>query len=184
MESGVLDAPARPSYRFALRSDPSALRQALDKQEPQGEAEILVAVFDVPDTAIAWGNRSRQIIERGAFRSWERSNPFPMRFFLDHGDALKYGAYSSRLLAGKVVAGGEAAQGLVIRTIYNLDKQIAREAFLDLLNLPEVVSFSFGTDLDKEIVEVRDQQEHVMEMWPYEFGQVGEGAQDAVRLLS
>jgi hypothetical protein len=40
-----------------------------------GEADVLVAVFGVPDTNVAVGNKERQVIDQGAFRSWIETSP-------------------------------------------------------------------------------------------------------------
>jgi hypothetical protein len=175
---------AAPVFTARLLSAPSKLRQALEEQASKGEAEILVSVFDVPDTHVAMGNLARQIIDRGAFRSYLGSSPFPAPYFLDHG-GFGIGPHRAELRIGKVTAGREDAEGLVITAAYNLAKQTAREAFSELEFSPEVVGFSFASDPDRERTQERDgdQYEHITEMWPVEFSHVGFGAQERARLL-
>jgi hypothetical protein len=175
---------AAPVFTARLLTAPSKLRQALEDQAPKGEAEILVSVFDIPDTHVAMGNIERQIIDRGAFRSYLASSPFPVPYFLDHGGYI--GPHRAELRIGKVTDGRETGEGLVIAAAYNLAKQVAREAFSELEFSPEVVGFSFSSDPQREKIESREGErlEHITEMWPVEFAHVGFGAQEGARLLN
>jgi hypothetical protein len=179
----ILTAPPR-IFRGRVLGDPGAMRQALESGAAEGVAEILVAVFAKPDTHPAVGNLRVQTIDQGAFRAYLESGPFPEPFFLDHGEAYRDGIHRSTHLAGSVHEGRETDEGLVIVTRYNLQKQIGRDAFSDLIHEPGVVQFSFGSDGEREEVAVRSGQEHVTEMWPVEYSQVAFGAQEDVKVIA
>lgn len=171
-----------PQFNARVLTAPSKIRQALEDQTARGEADILVSVFDIPDTHVAMGNVKRQIIDHGSFRAYLDSGPFPEPYFLDHGGYL--GPHRAELRIGKVSAGREESEGLVISTAYNLAKQVAREAFSELEFEPDVVGFSFSSDPQREKTAEGEDFEHVTEMWPVEFAHVGFGAQERTRLLA
>lgn len=176
------------TFRAKVR-DSARLRQELtdDNATPSGEVELVVAVFGVPDTNVAVGNTRRQIIDKGAFRSWLADQDFendPPLGFIDHGGAVETGSHSARLMIGYASSGEETDEGLVLRTHYNLDKTVAREAYSDLLHNPAGVQFSFGWDPDKEKTEVRGGEEHVTQLWLTEWSQVAFGAQRSAHLVS
>lgn len=158
----------------------------LDKAK--GEADIVVAVFDVPDTDIAVGNTARQVIDRGAFRAWMASTnlsetPAPM--FVDHGEAPIFGAHLVQLKVGKVTSAEENDEGLQVRASYNLEKQVGRDAFSDLQHDPAGAQFSFAWHIDKErLADGEDGMQHAVELWPYEFSQVAFGAQRLAHLVA
>lgn len=183
--SDTIDDQVRPRFRARVLTDLPVLRQQIDQQEPEGEAEILVAVFGVPDTEVAVGNTERQIIDRGAFSAWLATNPFPAKLYRDHGAAIPTGIYKSAELIGSVRTGRETDEGLVISSAYNLRKTVGRDMFSDLLHEPKLVEFSFASDARRERTETRegDDFEHVVEIWPAEFSQVGEAAQKGARLI-
>lgn len=173
------------SARLLLPGDRiKQMRQALEAQEPVGEAEILVAVFDTPDTYPAVGNMRVQTIDQGAFRSYLASGPFPEPLFWDHGDAVSVGVHRGEFLIGSVRAGTETDEGLKITASYNLQKQRGHDAFSDLLHEPDVVEWSWGSDPEREKVTVRSGEEHLTEAWPVEYSQVGFGAQELARLIT
>lgn len=183
--SDTVDDQALPRFRARVLTDLPVLRQQIDQQEPVGEAEILVAVFGIPDTHVAVGNTKRQIIDRGSFAPWIASSPFPSKFYRDHGGAIPTGIYKSAEMIGSVRSAGEMDEGLVIRSAYNLRKQVGRDMFSDLLHEPDLVDFSFASDpMREKVVERDDGFEHVVEIWPTEFSQVGEAAQELARLIT
>jgi hypothetical protein len=185
MRKAATDSAHRTgAFRWALRTEQGALRQQLDDGAPLGVAEILVAVFDVPDTAPAFGNAQRQVIDRGAFTAWLGATDGVMPFFLDHGDAHRYGAHSAAKMIGEVTGGEETDAGLLIAVQYDLEAQPAREAFTKLLKFPRTVGFSFADELEREVIEVRDGVQHVTEMWPFEASQVGFGAQARAHVVA
>lgn len=177
--------------RFTFRSkvlNPKKLRAELDEGQVAGEAEIMIAVFDVPDTHVAFGNSRKQVIEKGAFRSWIDGTDLeadPLPGFVDHGDATIFGQHLARLKIGKATGAEETTDGLVVSTQYNLQKTVGREAFSDLAFDPTGVQFSFGWDTspEKERIEVKDKVEHVVELWPTEWSQVAFGAQRLAHLV-
>lgn len=161
------------------------MRQALDDQAPVGEADILVAVFNVEDTEIPFGATRRQTIERGAFRPWLATDPFPMRYLIDHGDAImNRGVARLTHQIGKVDGGEEQEEGLLIRTRYNLSVQAAREAYSWLAFDAELAQFSWGSDVGKEKIVTRGGRDFLVEAWPFEFSHVSEAAQREARLVA
>lgn len=175
-------------YRVKVLTAPSKLRQAIDEQAPRGEADILVAVFDIPDTDVSVGNVARQVIDRGAFEPYLTSDPFPAPLFLDHGGNAHplRPPHRAELRIGKVVAGNERSEGLAVTAVYNLAKQAAREAYSELDFAPELVGWSFASLADREKIVSRagDPLDHIAEMWPAEYSHVGFGAQKEARLLA
>jgi phage head maturation protease len=184
--SAVLDAVENHMFfRGELRTAEKTMRQALEEQAPTGEADILVAVFGVEDTEIPFGAQRRQTIERGAFRPWLASSPFPMRWLIDHGDAIvNRGVARLTHQIGRVDTGEEQDEGLLIRTRYNLSKQVAREAYSDLAFSPDLAQFSWGSDVSKEKVVTRSGRDYLVEAWPFEFSHVSEAAQQEARLVA
>lgn len=151
-----------------------------------GEADILVSVFDALDTEIAVGNTERQVVDRGAFRNWIEASDLdagPTPMFVDHGEAPIFGAHLVQFKVGKVTSAQETDEGLQVRASYNLEKQIARDAFSDLQHDPAGAQFSFAWDLETEVLKERDGTTHAIELWPYEFSQVAFGAQRLARLV-
>lgn len=174
----------RPAFRARV-VEPKGLRQQLEGAE--GVAEIAVAVTNIPDSAVAYGNTRIQVIDESAFDAWLVSKPFGDRtaqMFVDHGDALTIGAFRSIYKIGYVDDARMEAGDLVINANYNLEKGVGRDAFSDLVHDPTGVQFSFSWDPDNIKTELRSGHEHVTEIWPQEFSQVGIGAQQAAHLVS
>jgi hypothetical protein len=177
-----------PKRRFRAKIvNTDAMRAALDEGRPEGIAEILVAVYDIPDTHVAVGNTERQVIDRGAFVPWIDAGERPTYpFFADHGGAVETGFYHAGLKVGFVrpSESEDTADGLLIRAHYNLDKQIGRDFYSDLLHDPEGAQFSFADEVARERIRTVDGTEHAEEMWPTEFSQVGYGAQTLAHLVA
>lgn len=165
--------------------DPDAARAELESGKKVGTADVLVAVYDIPDTHVAIGNTEKQVIDRGAFDAFAgRSTDAVRPFFLDHGEFM--GGYSkSALMIGKGTNFRSSSDGLVIGAEWNLEKQAAREAFSDLLFAPEVWQFSFRNRVSDEVHARRDGQDHVTEFKDFaEFSQVVWGAQGETGVLA
>jgi hypothetical protein len=150
----------------------------------RGEADILLAVFDVPDTEVAVGNEAVQVIDPGAFRTIIESGKLGSRpFGLDHFDAHIYGYSDSRKTIGKlenweeveefrVEGRDESLSGLQVTAHYNLRTDVGRFAWEVLNFMPELVQYSFRWPADEKIEEGEDGMEHVTE-----FSDVIEGSQ-------
>ena len=152
-----------------------------------GEAEVAIAAYNIRDTKRPHGVRTQQILDFGCFRSFCDSRDFKVRsvpLYLDHGDAIKNnGLVDSRLKLGKGVnfeerdnvelrSGGEPIEALVADARWNLEKQVARESFSDLIFDPEGETFSFRWDDDETYR--KDGEEHVSNIPELtEFSQVG-----------
>jgi HK97 family phage prohead protease len=164
--------------------DPAKMRVSEDGTK--GEADILVAVFDIPDTAPAVGNEQRQVIDRGAFRSIIEDGTLAKRqFFLDHANAHITGYIDSRLKLGYSDNFRETDQGLVFTGHYNLDTQVGSEAFSNLRFDPDGTEFSFAWPADETIEDGEDGFQHVTKFTDVrEVSQVGEGAQAATGALA
>lgn len=167
-------------FRAEVASDVDRMASALDGQAPTGEVEILVATFDEPDRSIPVGLTERQVIDRGAFRSWigrgeYRARPVPI--FADHGEAYRDGVARATLKVGKADDFREADDGLVVRGSYNLHKQIGRDMYSDLIHDPSGVEFSFRWPPTEKTFRGEDGYEHVTEFERVdEVSQVGRGA--------
>jgi hypothetical protein len=151
------------AFGYKVTSDLQKARQALEDQEPQGFVDFIVATFDTPDTRVAHGEREKEIIDRGAFRSFAQSGRAAPHF-LDHGEAFmpgRGGFPDSRLRIGTSHAFEENMDGLLVRSRYNLVKPVAREALSDLLDDPEIVGWSFRWDTDGIVKERQDGEVHV-----------------------
>lgn len=174
------------TFRAKVKDAPK-LRQELADGTASGEVELVVAAFGIEDTNVAVGNTRKQVIDQGAFRSWLDQLDFekdPPLGFVDHGGAVETGSHSARLLIGYASEAREIDEGLWLKTHYNLDKTVAREAYSDLLHNPAGVQFSFAWDPSKEKTEVRDGVEHVTQLYLTEWSQVAFGAQRAAHLVS
>lgn len=168
------------TFKVRAKGDLEKMRQELRDGTATGEVEIIVAVFGIQDTNVAFGNTRKQTIDKGAFRTWIDDLNFeedPPLGFIDHGDATITGQHSARLMIGYASEGKELDEGLWLRTHYNLEKTVAREAYSDLLHNPAGVQFSFGWDPSLEKTEVRDGVEHVTQLFLTEWSQVAFGAQ-------
>lgn len=161
-------------------------------REPEGRdegiAEVMVAVFDIPDTNVAVGNSVRQVIDPGAFRSWIEGSNFesdPVPLYLDHGDAMITGFTTAAKKLGFAKQFRETADGLVMEAHYNLGTQRGREAWSDLKFDPNGTQFSFRWPPDEEIVHGDDGYEHVRSFsGVIEASQVGFGAQRETGVLA
>jgi hypothetical protein len=155
----------------------------------RGEASFLASRWG-PDSALAWGHDKQQFMEQGAFKTWIDSGPFPMPFYLDHGDAPFLGVAQASKLIGITRGASETGDGLVIHTSYNMRKQIGADAWSDVKfalenEASELIQISYGWDPSRDVVtDADDEFEHVTETWPVEFSQVVEGAGNATQLLA
>lgn len=181
--------------RFRARVlQPEVAARALEDQATRGEATIMVAAFDVPDTGVAMGNDEAQVIDRGAFDSWIARSDFetqPVPLYADHGEYWVWGTPLWQLKLGRSSnfrEGDDAGvTGLLVDASYNLQKQIAREAFSDLLHDPNGANFSFTNMRAGEVTyRAEDGMTHVKEMTTgvEEVSQVGEGAQTDAHLVA
>lgn len=173
---------------FAARVlDTDPLRQALDARSPTGDVSFVVAVFGVPDTGVPFGKTERETIDHGAFRAWSAARERPTYpIFADHGDMPKNGYFSLEKKLGFTTRHAEQTEGLLIDANYNLEAPLARTAYSHLLHDPEGAQFSFSWDPSREVA-VRSEDtgmNHVKELWPVEFSQVGLGAQREAHLVS
>lgn len=162
--------------------DLASVQKALDEGAKVGEADIALAAFRVPDTGIAAGNIAPQVIDKGAFArfSTERdftNNPFPT--YVDHGDYINLGYTNSQLKIGYAADPRETDQAFIMRFFYNLEKEVARDAFSDLVFDPLGTQFSFRNWKSDEVLrEGDDGFTHVVEFRDLiEGSQVGFGAQ-------
>lgn len=173
---------SKRSFRAKVR-DAEQLRQT-GLEDATGDVELVVAIFDIPDTHPAQGNTRPQVIDRGAFDDWLSGHDFdndPPLGFVDHGGAIETGGYSTGKLIGFASAAKATDEGLLLRCHYNLDKQVAREAFSDLLHNPKGVQFSFAWSDDT--TELRDGVEHVTKIDLLEWSQVAIAAQRQAHLV-
>jgi hypothetical protein len=153
-----------------------------------GVADIMVAVFDVPDSTTAVGNDRPQVIDRDAFDAWLRTADFaqnPVPLFMDHGDAMITGFATASKKLGFADGFHPVEEGLVVRAHYNLDTQRGREAWSDLKFDPYGTKYSFRWPPDETIVVGDDGYEHVTRFsGVMEVSQVGFGAQDRAGLVA
>lgn len=152
-----------------------------------GEAKIRFARFGIPDTFPAVGNQRRQVIDAGAFRHFIETRDFvhdPLPFYLDHGDPER-GFIDSRLKIGRAIEVTEDEQGPVAHASYNLQKQVAREAFSDLIHDPFGTQFSFrNMQADEVMREGDDGFDHIVEFRNVvEFSQTAFAAQREAGVL-
>lgn len=161
----------------AFRGRTLGLRESAD----EGIADVMVAVFDIPDTNNAVGNSQRQVIDQGAFRGWIdrtdfREDPVPM--FIDHGDAMITGFATAAKKVGYADNFRETEAGLVYEAHYNLGTQRGREAWSDLKFDPAGTKFSFRWPPNEDLYDGADGFEHVRAFTSVmEVSQVGFGAQ-------
>lgn len=165
------------------------VRQTEGEDGPLGEADIMVAVFDIPDTDPAVGNTKRQVIDKGAFQGWiqGREASQPVLFLRDHGNAHMTGFVDSSLTLGfgdNFREGEEDGQsGLIYTAHYNLATQEGADAFERLRFSPATTQFSFRWDEDT-VEDGEDGFEHVTEFRNVEeVSQVGFGAQSLTKPL-
>jgi hypothetical protein len=131
--------------------DATKAREQLEGGAKVGEADFELALFDVPDTGKPVGVSSRQVIDRGAFRGLIEERDFsskPVPYYLDHGHAPVFGFVDQRLKLGKTDSYREEDTALVMRGLFNLEKQIAREAFSDVVFDPGNTPHSYRWTLD------------------------------------
>lgn len=122
-----------------------ALEQ-LDKGATVGEIEVVTAVFGVQDTGQPVGVKTRQVIDHGAFRTILDNRDFssrPAPYYLDHGHAMVQPFVDQRLKLGKSDKYREEDSDFRFRGLVNLRKQVAREAFSDMLFDPANTPHSF-----------------------------------------
>lgn len=166
------------------------LEARADEQAGKGTATFLVAAFGVPDTEVAVGNESRQIIDEGAFRTWIEEQPDRrVPFYRDHGDAHITGYVDSGLKLGFADNFREGAadgqKGLLFDAHYNLRTDEGRNAFEDARFAPDLVQASFRWPPDETIVKGDDGFEHVTEFHGIdEVSQVGFGAQEKTGVVA
>lgn len=145
--------------------DIDAAQRALDEGAKVGESDVQLAAFSIPDTYPAMGNTKRQVIDHGAFSDMIQTrdmstDPIPM--FLDHGAYMVLGYTDSLLKIGRTADYREEKTALVMRGFWNLEKQVAREAYSDLLFDPYGTQFSFRNYIaDEELTDGDDGFEHV-----------------------
>lgn len=130
---------------------PDKAREQLEGDAKVGEADFELALFDVLDTGKPVGVASRQVIDHGAFRGIIESTDFsknPVPYYLDHGHAPVFGFVDQRLKIGKTDNYREEESALVMRGLFNLQKQVAREAFSDVVFDPDNTphSYRWGQD--------------------------------------
>jgi hypothetical protein len=142
--------------------DPMRAQTQLVEGAKVGEAEVVMAVYDVPDTGIPHGLKNRQIIDRGALDDVAklRTEDNPLPFFLDHGFAHVFGAADSRLKIGKSKGFRSADEGFIGHLLWNLDKQVGRDAFSDAVFDPFGTRFSWRWNQD-ETYRAGNGDEHV-----------------------
>jgi hypothetical protein len=177
-----------------MRAVASNFREVDGETGPEGVADLMVAVFDLPDTAPAVGNDVRQKIDPGSFRTWiDRLVPeFTLPFMRDHGNAHLFGYVDSSLIIGfsrgyregSAEVKGKERRGLLAEHHWNLRTDEGRNAFerarFDPLNVQ--VSFRWTKD---EVYRGRDGFEHVSAFEDMiESSQVGMGAQNAAGLVA
>lgn len=161
-------------------ADIDAAKEMLRSGAKVGEATISAALFGVQDTGKPVGVDEKQVIDHGAFRSFidgRDFNEFPVPYFLDHGHAHARGFTDRRLKIGKADTFREEPEELLFRGLYNLDKQVAREEFSDILFDPANSPHSFRWNEDKHY-RAEDGLQHVT--WIDDLGEVssvGRGAQ-------
>lgn len=160
--------------------DPEQGKQQLESNARVGELDVVVSLFGVQDTGKPVGVRSPQIIDSGAFRSViddrsrsGRTTPY----YLDHGHAHVKGFTDASLKLGKADKFREEDDGLVFRGLFNLQKQLARDMFSDIVFDPDNTPHSFRWDAD-EVYAGTDGVEHVKSFNDIlEVSYVGRGAQ-------
>jgi len=167
-------------FRAEVASDLDRMRSAFDEQAPTGDVDILVATFDEPDRSVPVGLNERQVIDRGAFRTWIEGTDFnrnTVPIFADHGEAYRDGVARATLKIGKAFSFAESSDGLVVRGSYNLSKAIGRDMYSDLIHDPTGVEFSFRWPPTEKVFRGEDGYEHVTEFERVdEVSQVGKGA--------
>lgn len=181
--------------RLHVRGSLLNLREAEDASlegATVGKAEIVLAAYGIPDTNKPVGVAERQVIDYGAFRSFAQSRDFGVQsvpHYLDHGGAIQNKGYpDSRLKLGRSVSFRESDapehSGLISETLYNLRKEVSRDAYSDLLFDPLGEQFSFRWDHD-ETYRGSDSFEHVSKINEVlETSQVGAlGAQAATGVI-
>lgn len=170
-------------------TDPDRMRAALENNEPVGAVELLVATFGKPDAHIPVGLAARQVIDEGAFRTWIAGSNFQqdtVPIFLDHGHAFETrGIALASWKLGKATSFRESGEGLVVGGDYNLEKQVSREAFSDLVHDPTGAEFSFRWPPTEVTYRGADGYDHVSEFERVdEVSQVGLGAGAGSHVIS
>lgn len=132
-------------------ADPKAALDQLDNGATVGEVEVIVAAFGILDTNKPHGVHARQVIDKGAFRSFlEKRNTelYPVPYFVDHGHAMTTGFFDSRLKIGKSDQYREEESALRFRGLINLRTELARDTFSMMLFDPQNTphSFSWGQE--------------------------------------
>jgi hypothetical protein len=176
------------TFKARLESDPDMIARDIKDGKPVTEANVLVACFNVPDTGVAVGNTSQQIIDPGSFREAieiiESGKTFP--WVLDHGDAMFRGGHiDSFKRAGSVKNLTETSEGALANVRYNLATQAGKEAASWVAFDKDSVRASFRWRSD-EIVRGRDNLDHVVMFHDFvEFSQLpAGGAQAGTRVIN
>jgi HK97 family phage prohead protease len=153
-----------------------------------GVARVRVALFGVPDTEVAVGNTSCQVIDRGAFRTWIKRSDFsadPVQFYRDHGNAHVTGYVDSSLLIGWADNFAESRDGLETDLHYFTDTPEGSAAWAKARAKPELIQFSFRWPPTEKTRRGDDGYDHVVEFERVdEVSQVGMGAQQATGILA
>lgn len=117
-----------------------------------GEATVSAAIFGVQDTGKPVGVAEKQIIDRGAFRSFIEGRDFnedPVPYYVDHGHAHAKGFTDLTLKIGKADTWREDESELLFRGLYNLDVPLARETLSNFIFDPVNTPHSFRWSEDK-----------------------------------
>lgn len=168
---------------FRAGIDPDAattFEKALEEGATEAGVPIKIAAYGKPDSGKPVGVKNRQILDDGCFRGFCSRFPGadPVPLYLDHGNAvLQNGWPSSTLLVGRGDAFREAeGDGLIVDAVYNLRKEIGRDAASDLVFNPRGQRYSFRWD-KHETYRGKDDWEHVSEIPEItEFSQMGFGS--------
>lgn len=126
--------------------NPEQAETALKDNAKVGEAEVVIARYGVEDTGLPIGLSEQHVLDPGTFRSFAAKDwPNESRpMYLDHGNAqFRGGAADSTLKLGIGDYFRETDNSLVAHALYNLQKQVAREALSDLVFDPKGETFSF-----------------------------------------
>ncbi len=150
-----------------------------------GEADILVAIFDEPDTGVPHGLKSRQVIEQGAFRAPIASGKLGKRpYLMDHGDATITGYVNSEKVIGYADGWAEDAKGLRMTGHYNLKTPMGDLAWNQANFESSIPEYSFRWPADEKVT-VREGVEYVSEFSDVqEASQVTFGANSRTGILT
>ena len=145
----------------------------LKASDPEkGTAVFIASVFGRgPEDADSDGD----VVLKGAFAdTLERRRP---KFVLDH-------EWSVANKLGKVLSARETDEGLEVEAQFNLEKQVARETYSDMLLDPEGMEFSFGFSVPSGGATYKDGVRYLKKVDLYEVSAVLLGANERTRLVS